>query len=219
MSQMALPLDWTRTQGPTGGFLVSVCNAEAVRHLEHSATWPVRTTILVGPRLSGRSLLGRLFAEATGGAVIDTVHGERDDTLFHAWNRAQETRLPLLMIADTPPDRWAIALPDLRSRMGAAPVVALGEPDDGLIAPLIDRMFLDRGTRIADDLAAWLAPRIERRYEAIHQIVTRLDEAALAGHKRITIPFARQYFAERDAPGLPGIDAPDGSLGADEGDD
>ncbi len=217
MNQMALPLDWTKAKGAAADFLVSACNAEAVRHLEHSATWPVRTTILTGPRYSGRSLLGRLFAEATGGGVIDTVHGEADDALFHAWNRAQETRLPLLMIADSPPSEWKIDLPDLRSRVGAAPVVTLGEPDDGLIAPLIDRMFLGRGTRVAPDLAPWLAPRIERSYAAIHQIVTHLDEVALAQHKRITIPFVRQFFAERDAPGLPGIDAPEIAFGQDEG--
>ena len=217
MSQMALPLDWTKAHGTTGGFLVSACNAEAVRHLEHSATWPVRTTILVGPRHSGRSLLGRLFADATGGQVIDTVHSDSDDVLFHAWNRAQETRLPLLMIADTPPMQWAVTLPDLKSRMGAAPVVTITDPDDGLIPALIDRMFLDRGTRIADDLATYLAPRVERSYAAIHDIVTTLDEAALAQHKRITVPFARQFFATRDEPALPGLQSPlADALGEDE---
>ncbi|MBN9788099.1 chromosomal replication initiator DnaA [Pseudonocardia sp. TMWB2A] len=208
MSQMALPLDWTGAKGLSGDFLVSACNAEAVRHLEHSATWPVRTSILTGPARSGRSLLGRLFALATGGTVVDTVAGQSDDSLFHAWNRAQETRLPLLLIADAPPSEWNVTLPDLKSRLGAAPVVHIDQPDDNLIAPLIERLFLDRGTRISEDLPGYLAPRIERSYAAIHQTVTNLDEAALADHKRISVPFARQFFAGRDAPGLPGLEPP-----------
>lgn len=208
MGQMALPLDWTNTRDDSGGFLVSPCNAEAVRHLEHSATWPVRTSVLIGPRYSGRSLLGRLFISATGGEVIDTVHDKADDILFHAWNRAQESRTPLLLVADREPTEWEIILPDLQSRLRAAPVVRIGDPDDDLVEALIGRMFADRGTRIADDLAAWLAPRVERSYMAIHEMVTHLDEAALAERKRITVPFARHYFAGRDEPGLPGIDAP-----------
>ena len=37
-------------------------NADAVRHLGHWSLWPVTATLLTGPRKSGRSLLGRIFA-------------------------------------------------------------------------------------------------------------------------------------------------------------
>lgn len=206
MSQMALPLDWTRNRDTSSGFLVSSSNAEAVRHLEHSATWPVKISILVGPPQSGRSLLGRLFAEATRGEVIDTVHDRSDDDLFHAWNRAQDKQLPLLMIANTPPSDWPVTLPDLKSRLAAAPVVTIEDPDDGLALALIERLFADRGTRIADDLPGYLVPRIERSYLAIHQIVTLLDEAALAQRKRLTVPFARIVLQDGEEPSLPGFD-------------
>ncbi len=208
MSQMALPLDWTRTRGSNSGFLVSTSNAEAVKHLEHSATWPVRISVLVGPPQSGKTLLGTLFAEATGGEIIDTVHDADDDVLFHAWNRAQEKQRPLLMIANSPPSDWNVALPDLKSRLAAAPVVTISDPDDGLAAALIERLFADRGTRIADDLPAYLVPRIERSYGAIHQIVMQLDEAALAQRKRLSVPFARQILQDDSEPSLPGLDDP-----------
>lgn len=203
---MALPLDWTRTREAGSGFLVGPSNAEAVRHLEHSGTWPVRTSILVGPRQSGRSLLGSLFAQATGGEIIDTVHDQSDDDLFHAWNRAHDHQLPLLMIADVHPSEWSVALPDLKSRLAAAPVVTIFEPDDNLAAALVERLFADRGTRIANDLPAYLVPRIERSYAAIHQIVMQLDEAALAQHRRISVPFARQLMQDESEPSLPGFD-------------
>ena len=206
MSQMALPLDWTRTRDSGSGFLVSASNAEAVKHLEHSATWPVRVSVLVGPPQSGKSLLGRLFAEATGAEIIDTVHDRHDNDLFHAWNRAQEKQLPLLMIANIPPSQWKVELADLKSRLAAAPVVTIFDPDDGLAAALIERLFADRGTRIADDLPAYLVPRIERSYANIHQIVMQLDEAALAQRKRISVPFARQFLQDESALSLPGFD-------------
>ena len=51
--------------------IVGASNADAVRYLRHVATWPVRSAVLTGPRGSGRSLMGRLFARETGGRVID----------------------------------------------------------------------------------------------------------------------------------------------------
>ena len=66
MNQMALPLGWPADERQED-FIVGESNARAVRHLEHWGTWPVMATILTGPRKSGRSLLGRLFARRSGG--------------------------------------------------------------------------------------------------------------------------------------------------------
>ena len=78
--QIGLPLDWNR---PDAEFLVSEANALAVRHLDHRATWPVRTSILVGPHRSGRTTLAQRFARDTGGGFIDDAEGQADDILFH----------------------------------------------------------------------------------------------------------------------------------------
>lgn len=197
VAQLALPLGWD-SDDDSGGFLVGTSNVEAVRHLEHHATWPVRASVLVGPAGSGKSLLGRAFAQATGGAVIDPVEGTPDHAIFHAWNAAQETRKPLLLIASAPPASWPVALPDLRSRLMAAPVVTIGEPDDCLALTLIERQFAARATPVAPDLAGYLVPRIERSYSAIHRVVRALDEAALAGHRRIGIRTAREVLFAHD---------------------
>src|SRR3546814_12103847 len=70
-SQIALPLDWNAGGANDGPLIVGTSNADAVRYLRHVSTWPVRTAVLTGPHGSGRSLMGRLFASATGGRVID----------------------------------------------------------------------------------------------------------------------------------------------------
>ena len=83
MSQFALPLAWP-DDARDAEFLIGESNAAAVRVLEHWATWPVRTALLVGPPGSGRSLLGRVFAARNGGEVIDDADRAREDVLFHA---------------------------------------------------------------------------------------------------------------------------------------
>jgi hypothetical protein len=103
--QIALPLDW-----PAGAderdYIVSEANKPLIRHLEHWSLWPVMATILTGPRKSGRSLLGRIFVGKSGGEMIDDADRADEEAIFHAWNRAQERRRPLILAADMPPPIW-----------------------------------------------------------------------------------------------------------------
>lgn len=191
MSQFALPFAWPAVEDERD-FCFGEANAAAVRHLEHRSLWPVMATLLTGPRKSGRSLLGRIFVAKAGAALIDDADRRPEEELFHAWNRAQAERRPLLLIADAAPPAWPIALPDLRSRIAATPHVAIGEPDDALAASLFERLLGQRGLAVAPDVIAYLLPRIERSYVEILRTIDALDQLALERRARITIPLARR---------------------------
>ncbi len=190
--QIALPLDWSAGGSNDGPLIVGTSNADAVRYLRHVATWPVRTAVLVGPRGSGRSLIGRLFARDTGGRVIDGPASVTEEDIFHAWNAAQASGAPLLIIADTPPADWRIALPDLGSRLRAVPVLTIAEPDDCLARELIDALFAQRGIALAPEVASYIVPRMERSYAMIHRIVAALDAASLEQGRRVGIRLTRE---------------------------
>lgn len=195
MNQIALPLDWPVAEGDED-FLVAEANREAFEHFKRWTLWPVSATLMTGPRKSGRSLLGRIFVRKTGGRLFDDAPQHDEEAIFHAWNDAQERRRPLLIISDLPPPAWEIGLPDLRSRLSATPHVAIGEPDDALIANLIVKLLGDRGIAAPPDLAEYLLPRIERSYVAVQQIVDLLDRAVLSNHRRMTVPMAREALLE-----------------------
>lgn len=190
--QIALPLDWSAGGANDGPLIVGTSNADAVRYLRHVPTWPVRTAVLVGPRGSGRSLIGRLFARDTGGRVIDGHDSVSEEELFHAWNAAQASGTPLLVIADAPPAEWQIALPDLASRLAAVPVLTIGEPDDCLARDLIEALFAQRGIAIAPEVASYIVPRMERSYAMIHRIVAVLDAASLEQGRRLGVRLTRE---------------------------
>lgn len=190
MSQIALPLAWP-ADARDAEFLVTPSNSHAVRMLEHWASWPVRTAILAGPPRSGRSLLGRIFAARSAAHVIDDADEVEEEELFHAWNRAQDERRPLLLIAAALPPQWVIDLPDLRSRLAASPASMIGPPDDALVAALFERGFARRHLEARADLIAWLVTRVERSHLAVIDTIDRLDRAALAGRRRLSIPLAR----------------------------
>ncbi|WP_395611542.1 HdaA/DnaA family protein [Allosphingosinicella sp.] len=153
-------------------------------------------TLVTGPRKSGRSLLGRIFVRKTGGRLFDNAEEHDEEALFHAWNEAQSSRRPLLIIADKPPPVWAIALPDLRSRLAATPQVEIGAPDDALLGQLILKLLGDRGIAAPPELADYLVPRIERSYISVIMAVDILDRVMLSHHRRMTIPLAKRALEE-----------------------
>ncbi|WP_375248364.1 chromosomal replication initiator DnaA [Sphingomonas sp.] len=191
MTQIALPLAWA-ADARDAEFLVTPSNSAAVAMLDRWATWPVRTAILAGPARSGRSLLGRIFATRAQATVIDDAATLPEATLFHAWNAAQERAAPLLLIADEVPPAWAVTLPDLRSRLMASPSARIGPPDDALMTALFEHGFARRGLDARPELIAWLVARAERSHAAVIATIDRLDQAALAGRRRLSIPLARE---------------------------
>ncbi|HEX8263390.1 MAG TPA: chromosomal replication initiator DnaA [Allosphingosinicella sp.] len=195
MAQIALPLDWPVADRDED-FLISDSNRAAFDHLKRWSVWPVMATLVTGPRKSGRSLLGRLFVRKTGGRLFDNAEDHDEEAIFHAWNEAQTSRRPLLIVADSPPPIWTVALPDLRSRLAATPHVALGEPDDRLIGDLIVKLLGDRGVAVPPEVPAYVVPRIERSHLAVQQAVAALDRAALSHHRRMTVAMARRALAE-----------------------
>lgn len=191
MSQMALPLAWPAAEDDRD-FITTASNADAVRHLGHWSLWPVAATLLTGPRKSGRSLIGRIFAAKSRGVLIDDAERQADEAIFHAWNAAQASRRPLLIVAAAAPPAWKVTLPDLASRLAATPRIVLGAPDDALAAALIEKALGARGLSAAPEVIAYLLPRIERSHVAILRLIDALDEVALARRQRITVPLSRR---------------------------
>jgi hypothetical protein len=195
VAQIALPLDWPVADRDED-FLISDSNRAAFEHLKRWSLWPVMATLVTGPRKSGRSLLGRVFVRKTGGRLFDNAEDHDEEALFHAWNEAQQSRRPLLIVADSPLPFWRVELPDLRSRLSATPHVAIGDPDDRLIGDLVVKLLGDRGIAVPPEVPAFIVPRIERSYVAVQQVVAALDRAALSHHRRMTVTMARRALSE-----------------------
>ena len=207
-------------------FLVAPCNEAAVAWLDRWPDWPGPALVIHGPPGSGKSHLAEVWrrrsgaeaihavaldqAEAGGGhlaagLVIDGVAGPPDErALLHAYNSVAERNGHLLLTALSPPARWPITLPDLVSRLRVAPAVAIGLPDDALLAALMLKLFADRQIAVAPEVPAYVVPRIERTFEAVARLVERLDRAALARGRPVTVPLVRTVLAlAEDSPDPP----------------
>lgn len=174
MSQIVLPLS-PASSGPPR-IVVGNANAQAAEALAAPETWPFRTAVLLGPPRSGKSLLARWFAEQRGEA-IDDAHRLDETALFHRWNRAQEAGTPLLVVGGEPP--WRIALPDLRSRLGAALQLEIGTPDEAMAEDLLLAMAGQRGLALGAEAAAYLVPRAGRSFADLEKLVAAIDRISL----------------------------------------
>ena len=193
--QIALPLDWPQSDGEAR-FIVSDANREAFDHFRRWSMWPVRATILTGPRRSGRTLLARNFVGRVGGRLIDQADTRDEEEIFHAWNDAQDTGLPLIMIADQAPPAWIPALPDLKTRLAITPVVAIGQPDDALFEALIELLFADRGLHVAAEALRFMSQRLNREYWTAERAVEEVDRFAIAERARVTLPTIRRALLQ-----------------------
>lgn len=193
--QFALPLDWPQGSDDSR-FIVSDANREAFDHLRRWSTWPVKATLLTGPRRSGRSLLARSFVARVGGRLFDDAQRHDEETLFHAWNQAQESGRPLVLVVDAAPPAWAPALPDLRTRLAITPVTRIEAPDDPLFAALIRRHFADRGMHLTDEPLRYVTARVTRDYWTAERIVEAIDRFAISERARLTVPTVRRALVQ-----------------------
>ena len=193
--QIALPLDWPQVEDDSR-FILGEANREAFEHLRAWSLWPVKATMLTGPRRSGRSLLARAFAARVGGRLIDRAENHDEEELFHAWNAAQDSGRPLIMIVDEVPPAWEIELPDLRTRLAVTPIARIAQPDDELFRGVIRLLFADRGVHIPDDALKFISERVERSYWMAERVVEAIDRFAIAERARLTVATVRRALGD-----------------------
>ena len=129
---------------------------------------------------------------------------------FGAWERAlfrlleelRERDACVLAAARKPPDQLGLELPDLASRLAWGPVYALAPFDDASLSRLAIHLAGARGLELSESAASFLVRRVVRDPAGIAQALARLDSAALAAQRRLTVPFVRAVlFADGAAPG------------------
>ena len=214
MSQLGLELPYRPALG-RADFLVSDCNAAALGWIERWPDWPGHALVLYGPEGCGKSHLAHLWCERAGAQLVpgrelseweprsispaiavDDADRASEIALLHLFNSCAEAGAGLLVVARNAPSAWPIALPDLASRLRAAPAIGVAPPDDPLLAAVLVKHFADRQLRVMPTVIAYLVRRMERSFAAAAMLSARLDRLALAEGRPIGLALARRALAE-----------------------
>jgi len=125
---------------------------------------------------------------------IEAVATSRADceALFNLHNRLRDAGRTLLYASRLPAADAAWALPDLRSRLGQGLRVSLDVLDDGGRREALRRRAARRGLELDDAVLDWLFRRVDRDLKSLTALLDRLDRAAMAAQRRLTVPFVRQ---------------------------
>ncbi len=205
-------------------FLIAPPNAGAVEWIDRWPQWPAPALVLYGPPASGKSHLAAVWRNKTKAAVIDTTtlaeqnaddiakqgehlvldhidpwFGDREGetTLFHLYNIMKEEGRTMLLTMRMAPTHVPFSIPDLASRLRAAPAASIQTPDDMLLSAILVKLFSDRQLQISHDVIMYLLPRMERSFAAAHELVDIADKLALSEKRPISVPLMRRVLLER----------------------
>lgn len=199
-------------------FLVSRSNEAAVAIVDRWPDWAHWAAFVAGPAGSGKSHLAHVWRLKTGAeevAATDLDEGaigrlsaaralvvERVDAgiadervLFHLLNLAREHTLSMLITSRLDPGDLAVALPDLRSRLKAVPLVRIEPPDEGLIKSVLVKLFTDRQLMVEPSLIDYLGLHLERSFEAANRVVAIIDRLSLQRKRKVTRAVAAEALA------------------------
>ncbi len=166
--------------------------------LLHPDQWLSPHLILLGPSGSGKTHLGHIFSTQTQGIfltagdthhldltalqsipyVVDDAENASENALFHLFNHVQKTGQQLVLLTENQPIAWNVRLPDLSSRLNAMRIIRLPEPDEDLLAAILNKLFAQRAISPSPDLIDYIVRRMDRSVSAAQKIVTELEHYA-----------------------------------------
>jgi len=208
-----IPLDLTSQPASCREDLIeSAANQMAISMVDAWPNWPGAIAILAGPVGSGKTHIAKAWINTVEGEVFecskigqnldqiialaeagkcilieDASEGSIDETaLFHIINAVRQASSYCLITSRSWPVEWQIKLPDLLSRLKAAQLVELEEPDDQLLKMVMFKLFSDRQLMVDEKVIDYCVLRMERSLGSAGKLVAAIDADALSRKSSIT---------------------------------
>ena len=202
-------------------FVAAGGNREALAWIDRWPDWPAPALALSGPTGCGKTHLARIWAARAGAVVIEgrdlegksvadlsdmaaaspaiVVEGADrapERALFHLYNLLRERGGHMLLTSALPPAHWSISLPDLASRLRAAPAAAVAPPDDELLGSIILKQLGDRQLHVGAGVVQYLVSHMERSADSARRVVAALDRRGLVEQREIDRRLAADVLGE-----------------------
>lgn len=126
------------------------------------------------------------------------THQEWQQGLFHLFNQVYERGGRLLFAATASPRELGLELQDLVSRLEWGPVFHLQVLTDEKKLEVMKLRARQRGLELETEPARYLLNRFPRDLNALFEVLDTLDTASMVSQRRITIPFIREVFSNRE---------------------
>jgi DnaA-homolog protein len=127
---------------------------------------------------------------------VDAIAGvaEAEHALFDLHNRCRAEGSTLLFAANEPPNALDLKLPDLVSRLSACTQWQIRALDEDSRRRIVRELGASRGLQLDETVLDWLFTRKARDLGSLIALLDRIDQAALAAQRRVTVPFLRSLL-------------------------
>ena len=197
-------------------YYVSKANTEAVNWIDMWPNWPSFGLIVIGKRGSGKSHLAEVLKGVSKGTIVlakdinknsiaklfkikcliieDLELLKSENALFHLYNMCIENNNKIMITSNIPITSMNFKLLDLKSRLLSLPSVNINFPDDILLTNIIIKQFFDRGVKIDKEVVEFLLKRVDRSFDSIYDLVSKIDLKSVEKSRKITIPFVKKFI-------------------------
>ena len=190
-------------------FYVSENNFEAYKLIENWPKWPSKLINIFGPSGCGKTHLANVLNNKINSFFIKAA--ELNDNIFSVvkvkecliideYNNNVEEKLLYSVINQShlsnqyiiintlkPIQSYEVSLNDLSSRFSSFVNISIDLPTDELIKVIISKNFSDKQVKIENKLLEYIVKNIDRSYEAIFDLIDKLDDFSLSTGKSINI--------------------------------
>ena len=190
-------------------FYVSENNFEAYKLIETWPNWSSRFINIFGPSGCGKTHLATIFNKKINSffikasdlnndslsaikikecLIIDDYKNNVDEKLFYSiLNQSYLSNQYIIINSLKPIQSFKVKLNDLSSRFSSFVNTGIDLPTDELIKVIISKNFSDKQVKIESKLLEYIIKNIDRSYEAIFDLIDKLDDFSLSTGKSINI--------------------------------
>ena len=190
-------------------FYVSSNNFEAYKLIETWPKWSSKFINIFGPSGCGKTHLANIFNKKINSflikasklnnnslssiktkecLIIDEYKNNIEEKLFYSiLSQSHLSNQYIIINSSKPIQLFELKLNDLKSRLSSFVNIGIDLPTDELIKVIISKNFSDKQVKIEGKLLEYIIKNIDRSYEAVFDLIDKLDEFSLSTGKSINI--------------------------------
>ena len=211
-NQLILPLTF-KTIKNRENFIVSSCNESAIKLIDYPNIWKKETNsipaaIIYGPKGCGKTHLSAIFKENNNSiylSELSSLHLDliksnstfvldnfcpssnyRAEIVMHFLTNLNNSDGAVLFLSRYSPHKMDWGLEDLNSRIRSLISSEIKVPDDVLLYSFMVKYSNDKKLFLKDKHIFYILQRVERSFEAIINIIDKIDLYSLKNKKKVT---------------------------------
>jgi len=170
-----------------------------------------KQSFLFGPKKSGKSFLSQIWLKKNNGlelkenfellldykknVLIDELLLFDEEKIFFVVNNCILNNLNLLITSSNKINEINFKFKDLSSRLKTFSNLEIEQPDDEMLITILTKLLVEKQFIInSNDIFEYILRRVDRSYEAIHDIVNKLDVLSLEKKRQLTIPLIKEIL-------------------------